>query len=252
MKKIAACSPSWLLGTSPGDNPSRFTYVEGFGFVAPTEGRRMGMWPEASSSIALFPPLNAACTSGGRLAPEILTFAWPDFAALSRASITVLPTIPPPPREPCSMSFMAPSLSPFLSSATTSGGRFFGSAMSGHHFLQFAALDQLLEIRAAPDQHALHEHHGKRLPSGPHLEGGAAPPVPKVAAVAQVLVRDLRLVEDLSRAARKWIEAHAHDDQRIRPDRVLHLLHDLRAVGGDLLPDRRVDSSFVENGAHGL
>src|SRR6266853_3587298 len=69
-------------------------------------------------------------------------------------------------------------------------------------------LDQPRYILRASDQHALHEHHGKGRPAGPHLEDEAAAVLAEVAAVLEVLVREPGSIQRLPRPSRKRIHAH--------------------------------------------
>src|SRR5438309_233192 len=84
---------------------------------------------------------------------------------------------------------------------------------------QLSLLDQLRDIVRAADQHALHEHHGKGRPAGPHLEDEAAAVFAEIAAVLEVLVREPGGIERLSRLLRKRIHTHADDDDVVRRHR---------------------------------
>src|SRR5438045_4046269 len=76
---------------------------------------------------------------------------------------------------------------------------------------QLSARDQPRHIVRAADQHALHEHHGKGRPAGPHLEYEAAAVFAQIAAVLEILVREPGGIERLPRLLRKRIHAPADD-----------------------------------------
>src|SRR3989475_12117603 len=118
---------------------------------------------------------------------------------------------------------------------------------------ELSLLDQPREILRAAAQHALHEHHGKGGPAGPHLEDEAAPPLAEIAAVLEVLVRETGGGERLPRLLRKRIHAHADDDDVVRRHRRLDLLQDVCAVARDLLAHGGMDLRFGEDSAgHGI
>ena len=71
----------------------------------------------------------------------------------------------------------------------------------------------------------------------------------EVAAVLEVLVRDLRRIEHTPRAFRRGVLAHADDDDRIRSDRGLDLAHDVSSVCRDLLANCGMDAGFFEDRA---
>src|SRR5487761_2481121 len=65
-----------------------------------------------------------------------------------------------------------------------------GSRRRRQHPLQFATCDQPRDIACTTYEDALDEHHRKRRPARPHLEGVAPAPLAKVAAVFEVAVGD--------------------------------------------------------------
>src|SRR6478735_8516476 len=65
----------------------------------------------------------------------------------------------------------------------TNGSRRDGS---GQHGLQFAAVDQRLQLARTADQRALDEHHREGGPAGPHLQRAARAPHAEVAVVLEV------------------------------------------------------------------
>src|SRR6266852_6538005 len=114
---------------------------------------------------------------------------------------------------------------------------------------ELPACDEALEILRAADEHALHEHHGKSGPAGPHLEHEALSPLAQVAAVLEILVRETGGIERLPRLLRKWILAHADHDDAVRRHRRLDLLQDVGPVARDLLAHRGMDLRFGEDSA---
>src|SRR5439155_13814182 len=114
---------------------------------------------------------------------------------------------------------------------------------------ELSLLDQPREILRASDQHALHEHHGKGGPAGPHLEDEAAAPFAEIAAVLEVLVREAGGGERLPRLLRKRIHPHADDDDVVRRHGRLDFLQDVCAVARDLLAHGGMDLRFGEDSA---
>src|SRR5712692_11667834 len=118
---------------------------------------------------------------------------------------------------------------------------------------ELPACDEALEILRSADEHALHEHHGKSGPAGPHLEHEALSPLAQVAAVLEILVREPGGVQRLSRLLRKRILPHADDDDAVRRHRRLDFLQDVGAVARDLFAHGGMDLRFGEDGAgHGV
>src|SRR5689334_3620853 len=113
--------------------------------------------------------------------------------------------------------------------------------------LDLPVRDESTEFVGAADEYALHEYHRERRPPGPHLERVAPAPSSQVAAVLEVQMRNVRAVERLAGLARKRILLHADDHDVVLADGSLDLAHDVDVVGGDRIPDCRMDVCSVEN-----
>src|SRR4051812_23655431 len=99
------------------------------------------------------------------------------------------------------------------------------SVLWTEQLLQLAAVDQRLQIARPTDEGALDEDERKGWPSQPDLQGQPAPPAREVAAVLEVAVGDVLLVEQSSRALAGQQPGDADHDHLLGGDGLRHLLN---------------------------
>ena len=83
----------------------------------------------------------------------------------------------------------------------------------------------------------------------PHFQSVAAPPFRKIAADADVLVREAGINQRLARLAHHRVARHAQHHDGVRADGVLHQGEQVGVEGADPVADRGVYGGLVEDGA---
>src|SRR5690606_31699589 len=89
----------------------------------------------------------------------------------------------------------------------------------------------------------------ERRPAAPHLDRKTAPPTREIAAVLEVLVGDVRLLEGLAHALHMRVLCHSDDDDGVVSDCLLDFADRLRVERVHLRQGRSLYARRLEDGA---